>query len=89
MDLRKLIDLVEDDKEDEEGKLKGFDSTTMKALAAIRGQYPNAPDDLSALLRHLTHVDNDSDTADEDHSARIEDLEKRVAELESMIRDRN
>jgi len=33
MDFRKLIDLVE--KEDNEGKLRGFDSETMKALANI------------------------------------------------------
>jgi hypothetical protein len=89
MDLRKLIDLVEDDKEDEEGKLKGFDSKTMRTLAAIRGQYPNAPDDLSAILRHLTHVDNDSDTADEDHITRLVDLEQRVSELEKQIKEKN
>lgn len=87
MDFRKLIDLVE--KEDNEGKLRGFDSETMKALANIRAGYPNARDDLSALLRHLTNIDSDSDTADENHSARIRELEDRVDALEKMLRDKD
>lgn len=86
-DLRQLIDLVE--KEDEEGKLQGFDSATMKALANIRALYPNAPDDLSALLRHLANVDRDSDDADEDHITRIQNLEDRVEALEEQLRDRD
>lgn len=87
MDFRQLIDLVE--KEDDEGKLKGFDSKTMQALANVRAQYPNAPDDLSALLRHVTNVDSDSDVADEDHISRIRKLEDRVDYLEKMIGDKD
>jgi len=87
MDFRKLIDLVE--KEDDEGKLKGFDSQTMQALVNVRAEYPNAPDDLSALLRHVTNVDSDSDTADEDHLSRIRELEDRVDALEKMLRDKD
>jgi hypothetical protein len=87
MDFRKLIDLVE--KEDDEGKLKGFDSQTMQALVNVRAKYPNAPDDLSALLRHVTNVDSDSDTADEDHLSRIRELEDRVDALEKMLRDKD
>jgi hypothetical protein len=87
MDFRQLIDLVE--KEDDEGKLKGFDSRTMQALVNVRAQYPNAPDDLSALLRHVTNVDRDSDDADEDHISRIRQLEDRVDYLEKMIWDKD
>jgi len=88
MNFRQLIDLVEKEEEDQEG-LKGFDSRTMRTLAKVRAQYPNAPDDLSALLRHVTNVDRDSDTADEDHVSRIQELEDRVDALEKMLRDKN
>jgi len=87
MDFRQLINLIE--KEDDAGKLSGFDSRTMQALVNVRAKYPNAPDDLSALLRHVTNVDRDSDTADEDHSSRIRELEDRVDTLEKMLRDKD
>jgi hypothetical protein len=87
MNFRQLINLIE--KEDDSGKLSGFDSNTQQALINVRAKYPNAPDDLSALLRHVTNVDRDSDTADEDHSSRIRELEDRVDALEKILRDRD
>lgn len=84
--LRRLIErIAEIDKDDDEGKIKGFDNRTMRALTKVRAQYPNAPDDMAALLRHVVNVDNDSDDADESHTDRIKKLEEKVAELEKKL----
>ena len=83
--MQKLAQIEERKKPDPEEKLQGFDSATMRALTKIKAQYPNAPDDLAALLRHVTNVDKDSDTADEKHIKRIRDLEERVTTLEKKL----
>lgn len=82
-DLMQKIAEIEESKDDK--GLKGFDSRTMRALTRIKAQYPNAPDDLAALLRHVTNVDNDSDTADDEHISRIKKLEDKVEELEKKL----
>lgn len=71
--------------EKKDNSLKGFDSRTMRALASIKAQYPNAPDDLAALLRHVTNVDKDSDTADDEHIDKIKELEDRIETLEKKL----
>ena len=83
--MQKIAEIEERKEEDKEEKLKGFDSKTMRALAGIRAQYPNAPDDLAALLRHVTNVDKDSDNNDDEHIDRIKKLEDKVAELEKKL----
>ena len=84
--MQRIAEIEErkDSKKDDEG-LKGFDSRTMRALTRIKAQYPNAPDDLAALLRHVTNVDKDSDSADDEHISRIKKLEDKVEELEKKL----
>ena len=85
-DLMQRIAEIEERKEDDkDGSLKGFDSRTMRALTRIKAQYPNAPDDLAALLRHVTNVDKDSDSADDEHISRIKKLEDKVETLEKKL----
>ena len=82
--MKKITELEE--KEDSnKDNLKGFDSQTMRALTKIKAQYPNAPDDLAALLRHVTNVDKDSDNADDEHINKIKELEDRVETLEKKL----
>jgi hypothetical protein len=84
-DLMQRIAQIEEGKEDDKESLKGFDSRTMRALTKIKAKYPNAPDDLAALLRHVTNVDKDSDDADDKHITRIQELENRVDSLEKKL----
>lgn len=84
-DLMQRIAEIEEKKDSDKDKLKGFDSRTMRALTRIKAQYPNAPDDLAALLRHVTNVDKDSDSADDEHISRIKKLEDKVEELEKKL----
>lgn len=86
-DLMQRISDIEEGKEKDSSEkgLQGFDSQTMRALTSIKAQYPNAPDDLAALLRHVTNVDKDSDTADDKHIKRIRELEDRVETLEKKL----
>ena len=84
-DLMQRIAEIEEKKDTEKDELKGFDSRTMRALTRIKAQYPNAPDDLAALLRHVTNVDKDSDSADDEHISRIKQLEDKVQELEKKL----
>jgi len=84
-DLMQRIAEIEEKKDTEKDELKGFDSRTMRALTRIKAQYPNAPDDLAALLRHVTNVDSDSDKADDEHILRIRKLEDKVEELEKKL----
>lgn len=84
-DLMQRIAEIEEKKDSDKDELKGFDSRTMRALTRIKAQYPNAPDDLAALLRHVTNVDKDSDTADDEHISRIKKLEDKVETLEKKL----
>ena len=84
-DLMQRIAEIEEKKDSNKDELKGFDSRTMRALTRIKAQYPNAPDDLAALLRHVTNVDKDSDSADDEHISRIKKLEDKVETLEKKL----
>ena len=84
-DLMQRIAEIEEKKDSGKDELKGFDSRTMRALTRIKAQYPNAPDDLAALLRHVTNVDKDSDSADDEHISRIKKLEDKVETLEKKL----
>lgn len=84
-DLMQRIAAIEEKKDPDKDELKGFDSSTMRALTRIKAQYPNAPDDLAALLRHVTNVDKDSDNADDEHISRIKQLEDKVETLEKKL----
>lgn len=83
--LMKKITELEEKEDSNKDNLKGFDSQTMRALTKIKAQYPNAPDDLAALLRHVTNVDKDSDNADDEHINKIKELEDRVETLEKKL----
>jgi len=83
--MERIAELEGSKDSDKDEKLQGFDPRTMRALTRIRAQYPNAPDDLAALLRHVTNVDKDSDDADDGHSKRIKELEEKVESLEKKL----
>jgi hypothetical protein len=73
--------------------LQGFDPATMKALAQLKANFPNAPDELSALLAKVTQTSKNvkktsllSKNADKTHDERIEKLEKDIAFLLQAIK---
>lgn len=74
----------EDDRADD--YMKGFDQQTTKALIQLKTKYPNAPNELAALLKHLTTVSKRSDSEDSEHDEKLLDLEKRIDELELLIK---
>ena len=74
---------LEEDKEDE---LFGFDPQTAKFLQTLRAQYPNAPNELSALVRSMTNLRKRSDSNDKEQGSDIDDLEKEIKNLEKLLK---
>jgi len=83
-----LEEKKEKDKADDRADdyLQGFDQQTTRALIKLKTKYPNAPNELAALLKHLTTVSNRSDSEDTEHDEKLLDLEKRIDELELIIK---
>ena len=83
--------LVKEKKENDKNNqvddyLKGFDPATTKLLIKLKTKYPNAPNELAALLKHVTTVSKRSDVEDTEHDEKLLDLEKRIDELELIIK---
>lgn len=72
--------------EDKEDELFGFDPQTAKFLQTLRAQYPNAPNELSALVRSMTNLKKRSDSNDREQGADIDDLEAEVKKLEKLLK---
>jgi hypothetical protein len=80
--------------DDEEEKLKGFNSATVKALMNLRARYPQADTELDALLAAVgdnkkligtTDIENDLEAAD--LADRLDKLEKAVKALQKGKRE--
>lgn len=90
--FRQTIDMLEkintDDSENSDpeisSKLQGFDSSTKQALADLRAKYPNAPDEMSALLKYITRISGHSEEEDQEHEDRLSNIEQRLTDLEKQ-----
>ena len=72
--------------EDKEDELHGFDPQTAKFLQRLKAQYPNSPNELSALVRSMTNLKKKSDSNDKEQGSDIDDLEKEVEKLTKLLK---
>jgi 4a-hydroxytetrahydrobiopterin dehydratase len=72
--------------EKKDDKLQGFDPQTAKFLQGLRARYPNAPNELSALVRSLTNLRQRSDRNDREQDAEITDIEAELKSIEDMLK---
>jgi hypothetical protein len=62
-----------------------FDPETTRLLNKVRTSYPQAPNDLAAILKFVQRSSKHSEDEDKLHNSELEDLMHRVAELEKKI----
>lgn len=87
--LRKVSEINERDEEDLDTRaddlMKGYDQQTKRALIQLKAKYPNAPNELAALLKYVARGLGHSENEDTEHDERLDELEKRVKELEKLV----
>lgn len=67
--------------------LHAYDSQTKKALIDMKAKYPNAPDELAALLKYITRISGHSNDEDHIHDMKLDDITKRLYNIEQRIDD--
>lgn len=89
--FRQIIEILEKNNDDTTafGKLQGFDPSTKQALADLKSKYPNAPDELSALLKYITRISSHSKEEDQEHEMRLSDIEQRLENLEQRLQKKD
>lgn len=83
-DTYDALDEAKSDKKDEFADM-GFDPKTKKALVRLQAKFPHAKDALSAILADIKDSQSVSKKNDEDHDAKLKDLEQRLSYVEKEI----
>ena len=67
--------------------LTGFDPETIAHLKRIKARYPHAPDELSALMKHVLDMKKDYTNKDATLDKELDSAEKDVDDVENDIKD--
>lgn len=72
--------------DEQQAKVKGYDTKTITALADLKLRYPHAPDTLAAMLRAIEDIKAASKGDDRNIEREIDDLEARIKSVEAKMK---